>query len=98
MATRTASTKVFDLALANIKKSDQDKAGDSLKREVARAKHGWSTEIFGLTENVNNAKDRVEALKANVSATASDIIEADRGLALAQANLAAANEAFEARF
>lgn len=83
----TKSTKLVDLAIANVKKSDGDKAIDAVKKAVRKAENDWRNEIFEAENAVDAARERVNSLDSAVSASAADCITAIRALQVAEANL-----------
>ena len=92
------STKVFDLAKANIKQKDEEKAITALKRTVRNANTNWNTDVNSLRNHMDEAQDNVDALSANPNATLAQCLEANQVLRLAKADLAEAEELMAARF
>lgn len=94
----TSSTKVFDLAKANIKAKDEDKAIKALQRQVRDNQHAWANSTVNAQRNVENAEDALEALKSDVSATAEQFLAATDALAIATRNAEAITALASARF
>jgi len=92
------STKVLALAKANIKKTDGEKALDTVERAVKANQNAWRNEIFAAETAVDAAKDAIGGMHANVSTTAAQLLEANRILALAKKNLADMTDMQSARF
>ena len=92
------STKVFDLASANITKKDSERELESLKRTVRNNHNQWNTDLNSMQNDVDNAQDAVNSLISNPNATASDCLSANRNLRLAEKNLAEVKEIMDARF
>ncbi len=84
---KTTSVKVFDLAKANIKAKDEDKAIKALERQVRDNQHAWANSTVNAQRAVENAEDELEALKSDVTATAEQFLAANDTLALAQRNV-----------
>lgn len=93
-----ASTKVFDLAKANIKAKDEDKAIKDLTRQVRDNQHAWANSTVNAQRNVENAEDAVESLKSDVSATAEQFLAANDALAIAVRNAEAITTLAASRF
>ena len=97
MASAT-STKVFDLAKANIKAKDEDKAIKALERQVRDNKHAWANSTVNAQRTVEQCEDALAALQSDVTATAEQFLAASDALAIAERNLAAITELADARF
>jgi len=97
-ASKTTSTKVLDLAIANCKEKDEDKAAKRIQREVRDNQHAWANSTVNAQRAVENAEDKLDSLRSNVSATAEDFLAATDGLAIAQRNADAIVELAKARF
>lgn len=92
------ANKVLTLALANVKKTDGDKAAEKVQREVKENENHWRNELFRAEQAKDAASDKVEFLKSCTTATAAECLEAQRALALAEKNLTDMQALAEARF
>lgn len=81
------ANKVLTLALANVKKTDGDKAAEKVQREVKENENHWRNEIFRAEQAKDAASDKVASLKSCTTATAEECLKAQRDLALATKNL-----------
>lgn len=89
---------VLSLALALIKKSDDQKAQDKVKKEVRDNKHNWGNDLFQMTKAAEAAEESYEALLSNTNATTTQLLDAKRNMDLAKKNLADVEALFEERF
>lgn len=93
-----ANTGVFNLAKAEIKKKDDDKAIEALKERVEDNKMQWDNEIHGAKKALRSAESNLASARRTTGVTAADFIEIERGVALAKSNLETMEAAYEARF
>lgn len=94
----TVSTKLIALATALIKKGDDQKAIERVEKAVKTNANVWRNELFAYEMAVSAAKERVEALSVDTSATMADCLSASRNLALAEKNFADGEALSAARF
>lgn len=92
------ATKLLDLAIAQCKKTDGDKAIDKVKSEVRIAENSWRNEVFEAENAVEKAKARVDSLESMTTASGSECLAASREFALAEKNLADLKALQAARF
>lgn len=92
------ATKLLDLAIAQCKKTDGDKAIDKVKSEVRVAQNAWRNEVFEAENAVERTKARVDALESMTTASGAECLAATREHALAVKNLADLTALYEARF
>lgn len=97
MAGKT-STKVFDLAKAQLKMKDEDKAVAALQESVEDNEMLFQNEIHRAKKEVKAATKRIEALMVDPSATPSGILEAQDNLKSAEYVLASYEAIFAERF
>ncbi len=89
---------VLGLALANVKKSDGDKAADAVKRAVRANQNDWRNSHFAAEQALDNANESVEALQADPNTSVQQMLDAVRNAALCQKNLEDIAALAEARF
>jgi hypothetical protein len=83
---------------SEVKKGDQEKAVAAIPRTVRKAKTSATVEISNLTNRVDDLQDAYDAAVKNPSSSLNTLVEAERDLVLAKADLEAAQAVFEARF
>jgi hypothetical protein len=93
-----ASNKLFDLAKAEIKKKDDEKAIEALQERVEDNKMGWMNDIHSAKRDVTAAKKALEAAQRNPNISASSFLNVKRDLQIAEANLSELEGAFDSRF
>jgi hypothetical protein len=76
--------KLFDLAKENISKTDEAKALDLLTEAVEDNKMAFANDLHEAKKAVKICAKRVQELKADPYATAAQIINATREVALAE--------------
>lgn len=89
---------VEELAIANLKKGDEAKGIDRIKREVKNNKRAWSNEIGDQDALVDSCQDAVNALKGDTSVSSEEVCDAKEALKIAQADLSTMKEEFTSRF
>ena len=94
----TVKTKLFDLVKAQLKKSDGDKALDTLTEMVEENQNNFSNELFEAKKAVKGAKKIAASLEANASALGADIIAAERNVKVLEANVTSLEEIIARRF
>lgn len=82
----TKLTTVLDLASAQIKAKDSEKAIAELKRKVKANANAWRNDIFAKEQAVEAAQDVIEALACDATASTDQVLAAEDALALAQRN------------
>jgi hypothetical protein len=91
-------TKLFDLVKAQLKKSDGDKAIDTLTEMVDDNKNSFDNELFQAKKDVKTASKAAAALESTPSATGAAIIAAERNVAILEANVASIEAIIARRF
>lgn len=97
MATKELKT-LEEILMADIKKDDKAKALEQVARVVRDAKHASQGELHNAVVNVDSAEDTLKKVINNPSSSLTSIMEAQRNLKLAEANLAELQTIFETRF
>tara|TARA_R110000822_G_scaffold221377_1_gene355024 strand:+ start:285 stop:581 length:297 start_codon:yes stop_codon:yes gene_type:complete len=92
------STKVFDLASANIKAKDSEKLIEALQRDVKKNANAWRNDIFAFETATEQAQDALETLYADVSASTNQVLAAEDAVAIATRNHERVVELAAARF
>ena len=93
-----SSTTLLALATADATMKDGEKAVKAVEKAVRVNKNAWRSELFALTEAAEAAADNLTGLSRDTSATAANVLDAQRQVKLAEANLEAASTAYSARF
>ena len=94
----TKKTSLFELVKAQLKKSDGDKAIDTLTEMVDDNKNSFDNELFAARKDAKAAAKAAEALEFNLSATGASIIAAERNVKVLEANVASLEAIIERRF
>ena len=91
-------TGVLALALANIKKSDGDKAADKVKKQVRSNENDWRNSSHVLLEQAESAEELLEDLASSPMASADEVLNASRNASLARKNYEDVAALAKARF
>jgi phage-related tail protein len=89
---------VLGLALANVQKTDGEKAQEAVRRAVRKNQNDWRNSIFAAREALDSAKEFYESLKSNVNASAEQMLDASRNVSYLAKNLTDMEEISEVRF
>jgi Zn-dependent metalloprotease len=93
------STQTLEAILsAQVSKGDKEKAMEEVAKTVKVASRAARTEFEAAEDAVESAKEHLAAVKNNPSSTLSQIVNADRAITVAQANVEALKAAREERF
>jgi hypothetical protein len=84
MATAKKKGTLLDLATAQIKMTDDQKALEMVNDLVEQNENVISNELFAAKQAAKAAVKHAQSLESNVNATASDIIDASRSAKLAE--------------
>jgi hypothetical protein len=91
-------TGVLALALAQVKKSDGDKAQDRVKKQVRDNENDWRNASHVLLVAAESAEEALEALNSDPTASADQLITASRAAMLARQDYDTIQELAKARF
>lgn len=91
-------TSLFALVKTQLKKSDGDKAIDTLTEMVEDNKNAFDNELFAAKKAAKAADKAAAALESNPTATGAAIIAAGRHAAVLAADVISLEEIIERRF
>ena len=94
----TAKKTLLDLVTAELKKTDDQRSLEQVKDMVEENQNQFANDLFQAKKLAKSAAKVVEALESNVKASASDIITANRNLALLEKNVSDIEEIIARRF
>lgn len=98
MASKAATTKLVDVLIADVKKTDGDKAIEAVQKTVKIAGRRMRSEIETLEDQMETMKDSLGSMMKNPNASAKEIITLQRTIKVAEADLAEYKELYESRF
>jgi len=94
----TANKKLIDRLKENIKKDEKALSIEQAQKAVKVAERDMRFEVSNAELAIDTAKENLEAVTGRVDASASMILDAQRQVALAEADYKAKQEIFVDRF